>query len=146
MDADAANLDTPTGNTSTLSTVHWSRSSQMDRGQADVALADTEFLEANTPTRSALALNLRLKAHLASAGSASMAPSTLWAVARIASKIECANKEDQPHIPADQLPAVQDEECKLLVKLWGLPKEQRFVTSEARKPPLSPGLYEFNAT
>ena len=56
-------------------------------------------------------------------------------------ELECANKEDQPHIPADQLPAVQDEECKLLVKLWGFPNELRFVTSEARKPPLSPGLY-----
>lgn len=100
----------------------------------------TEILEENTPNPGALALSLRLLNNwLAIPESSKPAPSIecgdrriLWALARIASRFECADKKAKPHIPADQLEAVAVVECRLIQHFSSCPETQHFVTSKAR--------------
>ena len=98
----------------------------------------TEFLEENTPNSGALALSLRLLNNwLAIPESSKPAPSIecgdrriLWALARIASRFECADKKAKPL--TNWSDAVAGVECRLIQHFSSCPETQHFVTSKAR--------------
>ena len=111
-------------------------SSELDKNVQNAA----EFLGKNISNPRAYALSLRLlSSWLAISKSSDFARSIeggdmriLWALARIASRFECADKKAKPHIPADQLEAVAVVECRLIQHFSSCPETQHFVTSKAR--------------